>query len=78
MQCQIHQDVDSIFPDQIGGLRIRQPHDVAPFIRLPPELLRERILSNRVGITDYLELPAIALPNQRQQIASDRVFAEIR
>ena len=78
VQRQVHQDVDPVLADLLGHLLVGEADDVAPAIGVLLKLAGHRIGTEHLGIADDLELPAIVLLEQRQEISADDVVSEIR
>ena len=77
MTGQVHQDVDVVLADPLGGLRVGEPDQRSPAVGIALEASRDRIGLRDVGVAEDLEAMMVVVGDDRLQEGNDRVLAEV-
>ncbi len=77
MTGQVHEDVDVVLTDDRGGLRIGEPRERTPDVRMGLNSRGRGIGLRYVGVADELDLPAVVAGEDRLEEAGDGMLAEV-
>ena len=74
---EVHEDIDAILADGLGGLDVGEPDERTPMVGGSPATLRHLIRVRHVGVAEDLEVTMVLGGQDRFQEIRDGVLAEI-
>jgi hypothetical protein len=78
MRREVHENIDPVSADDLGELLIAERRDVAPSINVIAHQAGDGVRRHHIGVRNDFDLPPVALPEQRQNEARNRMLAKIR